>query len=166
MKRLTLAAAVVVVASLVIFGAPSVAAAQEAAWAILEGFNEVPSISTKGNGVFRGVISADGTFIEFTLVYFDLESPVTAAHIHFGRPGVNGGIAAFLCGGDGKPACPSPPGTATGTVTASDIRTVQGIAAGELAELLRAIRRGATYVNVHTTGNPDGEIRGQINPGR
>ncbi len=38
----------------------------------------------------------------------------------------------------------------------------QGIAAGEFNELLRAIRAGSTYVNVHTTGYPGGEIRAQI----
>jgi hypothetical protein len=33
---------------------------------------------------------------------------------------------------------------------------------GEWEELLRAIRAGVTYVNVHTTGRPGGEIRSQI----
>jgi hypothetical protein len=40
--------------------------------------------------------------------------------------------------------------------------TGQGIAAGEFAELVRAIKAGRTYVNVHTTKYPGGEIRGQI----
>ena len=38
----------------------------------------------------------------------------------------------------------------------------QGIAAGEFAELVRAMRAGATYVNIHTTAFPGGEIRGQV----
>ena len=38
----------------------------------------------------------------------------------------------------------------------------QGLAAGEFNELVRAIRAGATYVNVHTTGYPGGEIRAQL----
>jgi hypothetical protein len=38
----------------------------------------------------------------------------------------------------------------------------QGVAAGELADLIRAIRAGAAYVNVHTATYPTGEIRGQI----
>jgi hypothetical protein len=37
-----------------------------------------------------------------------------------------------------------------------------GIAAGEFAELVRALRAGAAYANVHTTTFPAGEIRGQI----
>ena len=38
----------------------------------------------------------------------------------------------------------------------------QGIAAGELGELSRAMRAGVTYANVHTATYPAGEIRGQI----
>jgi hypothetical protein len=40
--------------------------------------------------------------------------------------------------------------------------TGQGIAPGEFAELVRAIRAGATYANVHTDKHPTGEIRGHI----
>jgi hypothetical protein len=38
----------------------------------------------------------------------------------------------------------------------------QGIAPGEFAELVRAMRAGVTYANVHTTTHGGGEIRGQI----
>ena len=38
----------------------------------------------------------------------------------------------------------------------------QGIAPAEFAELVRALRAGAAYANVHTTTNTGGEIRGQI----
>jgi hypothetical protein len=34
-----------------------------------------------------------------------------------------------------------------------------------LADLISAINNGDTYVNVHTQTHPDGEIRGQIQPG-
>jgi hypothetical protein len=69
----------------------------------------------------------------------------------------------FLCGGGGKPACPAS-GTVTGTLVAADVvgPTGQGIAAGEFAELVSAIRAGATYVNVHTSTFPGGEIRAQL----
>jgi hypothetical protein len=75
---------------------------------------------------------------------------------------------ADLCGGD-KPACPTDPaaGTVTGTITAANVKAVeaQGLAAGDFAALVRAIKHEATYVNVHTTepaGFGSGEIRGQI----
>ena len=57
----------------------------------------------------------------------------------------------------------------TGTITAQDVLATpttavsQMIAAGELDEVIAAIRAGVAYVNVHATPlNPGGEIRGQI----
>jgi hypothetical protein len=49
-------------------------------------------------------------------------------------------------------------------VTAADVigPNGQGIAPGEFAEVLAAMREGVTYANVHSTRNPPGEIRGQI----
>ncbi len=38
----------------------------------------------------------------------------------------------------------------------------QGITAGQFHELVDAIRRGATYANVHSTLYPGGEIRAQL----
>jgi len=62
--------------------------------------------------------------------------------------------------------CPAPPATISGTITAVDVTNLaneRGISAGEFDELLKAIRAGATYVNVHSTRWPGGEIRSQIN---
>ncbi len=79
---------------------------------------------------------------------------VLFAHIHFGQEGVNGGVAAFLCGGDGKPACPQGSGTVTGTIVADDVKAIaaQGLAANDIGALIRAIKAGYTYANVHTDG--------------
>jgi hypothetical protein len=38
----------------------------------------------------------------------------------------------------------------------------QGVAAMEFDELLRAMRAGRTYVNVHSDKHPGGEIRGKL----
>ncbi len=137
---------------------------------MLHGFQETPAISTTGHGTFKATRSADGTTFTFELTYADLEGntvdggAVTAAHIHLGQRGVAGGVAVALCGAGGRPACPAPPATVTGTFTAADVvgPTGQGIDAGELDELIRAARAGVTYVNVHTTRFASGEIRGQI----
>jgi hypothetical protein len=55
-----------------------------------------------------------------------------------------------------------------GTIIASDVLAIaaQGLAAGDLAAVVRAIRAGFAYVNVHTTVFPSGEIRGQIRGGQ
>ena len=131
----------------------------------LSGYNEVPSVSTTGSGQFQARIADDQSSLDYTLSYQNLEGTTTAAaHIHLGQPAVNGGVSAFLCGGGGKPACPPVSGSVSGTIVAADVigPASQGIAAGELAELIAAMRNGATYTNVHTDKHPAGEIRGQI----
>jgi hypothetical protein len=94
---------------------------------------------------------------------------VTQAHIHIGAPAIAGGISAFLCtnlanGPAGTPACPAAPASVTGTITPAQVvgPAAQGVQPGEFAELVRALRAGAAYANVHTTTFPAGEIRGQI----
>ena len=86
------------------------------------------------------------------------------AHIHFAQEGVNGGVAAFLCGGDGKPDCPQGSGTVTGTITAENVEAIaaQGLAANDIEALIRALKAGYTYANVHSQDFGSGEIRGQI----
>ena len=129
----------------------------------LNGYEETPSVSSTGIGSFDARV--DGDTISFTLTYEGLEgTTTTAAHIHLGQRGVTGGVIAFMCGGGGKPACPTS-GTVTGTITAADVigPAGQGIAAGEFDEVVRALRAGNVYPNVHTNKHPGGEIRGQAN---
>jgi CHRD domain len=131
----------------------------------LRGFEEVPAVSSTGTGEFLARIANDESAIEYTLTYQNLEGTTTAAaHIHLGQYSVNGGVSAFLCGGGGKPACPPVSGSVSGTIVAADVigPAGQGIAAGELDELIAAMRQGVTYANVHTDKHPGGEIRGQI----
>jgi len=136
----------------------------------LDGFEEVPALSSPGSGSFAARVRHGS--IDYALSYQDLDSDVLQAHIHFGQHGVNGGVSAFLCtnlgnGTPGTPECPPSPGTVRGTITAEDVvgPAAQGIEPGEFAELLDAIAAGATYVNVHTVDRMPGEIRGQIRRG-
>ena len=138
----------------------------------LTGYEETGSaVSTTGNGTFKARISNDNTRIDWELSYADLEGAVQQSHIHFGQKSVTGPISVFLCtnlgnGPAGTQPCPAPPATISGTITAADVTNLaneRGISAGEFDELLAAIRAGATYVNVHSTRWPGGEIRSQIN---
>ena len=133
--------------------------------ATLTGFQEVPAVSSTGTGTLDLRIDDEAQTIDYDLTYENLEGTITtAAHIHLGQAGVNGGVSAFFCGGGGRPACTPTSGTFTGVLTPADVigPTAQGIAAGEFAELVQAIRAGVTYVNVHTNKHPGGEIRGQV----
>ena len=132
-------------------------------WASLDGYQEVPALSTPAGGEFDARLTQNGT-IEYELSYSGFGTGVSASHIHLGRPGTTGGVSAFLCGGGDKPACPQGSGTVTGTIDPADVTgpAAQGIAAGEFEELLAAMRAGATYVNVHSPTFPGGEIRGAI----
>lgn len=137
----------------------------------LAGAKEVPAISTVARGEFRAYVS--GNTVHFLLRYDRLEGTVTQAHIHLGQPGVNGGVIVWLCSNlpspptpPGVQPCPAAPATVTGIITAADVvgPGAQGIDPGEFAELVRALRNGVTYANVHTERFPTGEIRSKIHP--
>ena len=131
----------------------------------LTGYEETPAVSSAGSGEFTATIDEDSQTIHYTLRFQDLNSNVLFAHVHFGQRGVAGGVAAFLCGGGTKPDPCVPGTTISGTITPVDVigPAGQGIAAGEWSELVAAIRAGVAYANVHSTTQPAGEIRGQIN---
>jgi CHRD domain len=167
MKKLVLAVSSSAVAALIIAGAVALAHGdngKRSFSAKLNGYNEVTSKSTTGHGRFQARIENGGATIRYKLQYADLETDAQQAHIHFSQRHVNGGISAFLCGGGDKPPCPPRAGTVEGVIDATDVigPTDQGIEPGSIAELIRAMRHGATYANVHTTRFPGGEIRGQI----
>lgn len=74
-----------------------------------------------------------------------LTSSETNAHFHApARPGVNAGVIIQL---------PTPDNPKNGCVTVSLSQ-----------ELIEALFAGLWYINIHTTNNPGGEIRGQVNP--
>jgi hypothetical protein len=144
--------------------------------ATLTGYEEVPAVSTVGKGQFTARISNDESSIQWALTYTDLEAPIQQSHIHIGNPGVNGGISVFLCtnlgnGPAGTQACPPAPATISGTINADQVSPTipatagargQGLDSNEIRELVRAMRAGATYVNIHTVTWPAGEVRKQI----
>lgn len=147
-------------------------------------------ISTAARGSFKATIDETNQAIHYELSYQGLEGAVTQAHIHFGQSSTVGGIVVWLCETAGTPApsptsmpvshpvdlggltpeCPQeapPDNPVTGTIGPDQVlaQTAQGIALFEFAELVRAIRAGATYANVHSALHPPGEIRGQIHGG-
>jgi hypothetical protein len=146
----------------------------------LTGYQEVPSVSTPASGEFKAKISRDDGMIEYELSFSNLVGTVQQSHIHIAQRGVNGSIVIWLCQTTTTPAptavagltpfCPQS-GAVTGTITAANVIAAstasQQIVAGELAEVIAAIRAGVAYANVHATPlNPGGEIRGQLRASR
>jgi hypothetical protein len=165
MSRVKLAVAVVLLGAVMTASAVAVAGGGGKSKTRLSGFEEVPAIVTDGEGKLKLKIDRDAREIDYSLSYDELEGGnVLFAHIHIGQKLANGGVAAFLCGGGGKPPCP-PSGEVEGTIRPADVQAIptQSLAAGDFEEFVRAIRRGFTYANVHTQQSPGGEIRGQIN---
>ena len=136
----------------------------------LHGFEEVPAIASDGAGRFTATVDVAGTSMSYELSYAGLTGAILQAHIHFGQHDVNGGIVLFLCsnlgnGPAGTQLCPAAPGGVVGSLTATEViggASAQGIPAGDLQKVLRAIRAGIAYANVHSSVFPGGEIRGQL----
>jgi hypothetical protein len=142
----------------------------------LIGLREVPAVSTQASGQFNATIINEAA-IDYELTYSGLESNVTQGHIHIGQKFVAGGITLWLCQTATNkdptnlaPQCPQS-GTVHGLLTEKNIvgPAAQGITDGvtggtlaEFAEILKLIRSGFTYANVHSVVSPSGEIRGQI----
>jgi len=173
MKRLV-SAALFVLGGAALFGAAGSAGADGhghpsfvRAW--LTGFEETPlTLSSPGRGFFRAIVDEDAGTIQYSLTY-DGVANVAQSHLHLGAHHTTGGISVFLCsnlgnGPAGTQVCPQSPGQISGTIHKVDVigPTAQGIAPGEFAELLTAIRNKAVYVNVHSQQFPGGEIRGQL----
>jgi CHRD domain-containing protein len=144
--------------------------------ATLIGFEEVPVVSTVAKGRLKAEIATDGQSIDYELTFSGLQGVVQQSHIHVAQKSVNGVIVLWLCQGATRapaaagfvPECPQQ-GTVTGTLTAANVvqpappaQPTQQILAGELDEVIAAIRAGNGYANVHTAPSPGGEIRGQI----
>jgi hypothetical protein len=105
---------------------------------------EIPAqavANSKGTGSFTGTLT--GRKLSWKLTFGSLTGPALAAHIHLGKTGKAGNVIVPLCAGA---KCKS--GLhGTSTLTAATVA---------------ALKKGGTYVNVHTAKNPNGEIRGQI----
>ncbi len=135
----------------------------------LEGFQEVPAISTVASGRFRAIVDTKANTITWKLTYEGLEGAVQQSHVHFGQLSVNGGVSFFLCsnlgnGPAGTQPCPEGPAELTGVITPDLVigPSGTGIEAGAMAEIVAAIRNGTAYANVHSAKWPGGEIRGQL----
>jgi CHRD domain len=131
---------VAAIAALLAFASPSYAETVELK-ADLNGASEVPPNQSAGTGTVTATFDTATKQLSWKGNYSGLSGPATAAHFHGpAEAGKNGGVAL--------PITPSA-SPFTGAATLTD---------AQAADLLA----GRWYVNVHTAGNPGGELRGQI----
>jgi hypothetical protein len=125
----------------------------------LHGGNEVPGVVTGSVGtstVTWNTTTRSGTY---RVDVYNMPVGTTAAHIHVGADGVGGPVVVNLTVPTGGI---SNDFGLTGTFSCSDVvpRAAQGINSCEDFE--QALLLNNTYVNVHSTANPGGEIRGRL----
>ncbi len=108
---------------------------------LLTGDEEVPASTSKAIGYATIVLDPATKTIKGAVVTSGIVG--TAAHIHLGLPGVAGPVVFPLTGG--PTVWTVPDGTVLSDAQITNLTT------------------GAYYVNVHSTANPGGEIRGQLN---
>jgi CHRD domain len=131
---------VAAIAALLAFASPSYAETVQLK-ADLNGASEVPPNQSAGTGTVTATFDTATKQLSWKGTYSGLSGPATAAHFHGpAEAGKNGGVAV--------PITPSA-SPFTGAATLTD---------AQAADLLA----GRWYVNVHTAGNPGGELRGQL----
>jgi hypothetical protein len=127
----------------------------------LAGSNEVPPVTTAawGTATFQ-LLPASGheQVVSFQLSLKNITG-VMGAHIHNGKQGENGPVVADLFNTS------NPTGAINGKLTAGTLTSSKltgSLHNKELSALVNMIRSGEAYVNVHTTQNQNGEVRGEI----
>lgn len=107
----------------------------------LKGSNEVPAITTTGQGTVSGLLDTSTKAFSYTITYAGLTGPATAAHFH----------------GPAAPGANAPPVITMAGLT-SPIRGSTTLTDAQMNDL----RNGKWYFNIHTGDHPGGEIRGQL----
>jgi hypothetical protein len=119
----------------------------------LSGQNEVPPVTSNATGTAKFAPLTKS--VQYLLNATNI-SGVTGAHIHLAKSGQNGPIVVTLI----KGAVATNKVGQKGIITAS---MLEGPLKGKtITDLLTAMKKGDTYVNIHTIKHPNGEIRGSI----
>ena len=166
-KNVLSAATILAIASLltlasttVMTNMPKAIATTEQFVATLDGTKEVPPVDDNATGS-AGFSQPHLNNMSYGIQLSDLEK-VTAAHIHLGKEGENGPVIVTLFKADNDTGTGLINGQLVGGSISND--KLEGPLSGKAVEvdLIKAIQDGEAYVNVHTTDNPNGAIRGQI----
>jgi hypothetical protein len=130
--------------------------------ATLSGGNEAPNaVSTGAAGAAEVFVNTTTRAVSYKVEIFNMPTLTVAGHFHVGGPGVAGPIVVDL-----TPPQVTDDFSLSGTVSSSQLipRLAQGIR--NFDDFLQALVGGQIYVNMHSSQNPGGEIRGQLIPDR
>ena len=130
--------------------------------AYLSGKKEVPPVNTKAQGKATFNLGKNGDSIHYKITVSNLEN-VNMAHIHEGASGSDGPIVVWLY--PSAPPAKLISGITNGVLiegTITSANLVGPLKGKTISDLMKDIKSGKAYVNVHTMQNPAGEIRGQI----
>ncbi|WP_433623191.1 CHRD domain-containing protein [Halomicrococcus sp. NG-SE-24] len=123
-------------------------------------------VRTEAEGAALFVRDGDGSDgrMQYVLIVTGIEN-VTQAHIHRGGEGDEGPVVTWLYPGPMAREPQRIPGRLDGVLVTGQFRSgdlVGPLEGAPLSELVAAIEDGNAFVQVHTEGNPAGEIRGQL----
>lgn len=126
----------------------------------LVGQDVVPPPDTKATGTSEFTLSSNGMSMNYEVYVTDIDG-VTLAQIYQGQEGENGpAVSTLIRFKDITPSGPVNGLLTQGIITADSL---QGPLSGkQVSDLTELIENNNTYVEVQTTENPNGEIRGQI----
>ena len=127
--------------------------------ASLNGANETPAaINTGAFGTATVIVDLGARTVTYTVDVFNLPSGVSASHIHAGAAGTSGPVVVNFA----PPVPASNDFRFSGVVKDTEfvLRPDQGIRSAD--DMFQAIIGGNSYVNVHSSVNGGGEIRGQL----
>ena len=109
--------------------------------AMLDGDQEVPAVTTSAMGLGTFTLSKNMGKLTFKVIADGLSDTISSAHFHTGSIGASGPVAIDL----------------TSSINGNSI-------SGEIdpSAILTDLMAGNIYINLHTSTNPNGEIRGQL----
>ena len=136
----------------------------------LSGANEVPPVVSPGTGQVLASLDAAANTLFLNVTFSGLLANTSAAHIHCCAPlGTNAAVATTVPAFPGFPLGVTAGNysqtldlTSVGSYNPQFITNNGGTVASAEAVLIAGILAGNSYLNIHTTLNPGGEIRGQL----
>jgi hypothetical protein len=109
----------------------------------IDGSQETPPVNnTTGTGTGYAIIENNGTQLSYRFTVAGLSSNLIGSHFHYSPIGFSGPILEPISFGTDS--------------------TTSGVSTGFPDSILVQLLKKNIYMNVHTTNNPGGEIRGQL----